>query len=126
MKTRNIIGAMALAATLAGPAWAGDFEKGLDAYLRGDYAAALAEWKPLAEQGDAAAQNNLGLMYDNGEGVPQDYVLAYMWYNIAVAGEENYVSKNKDILAKVMTSTQIAEAQRLSRECFHSNYRNCP
>ena len=33
----------------------------------------------LAEQGDARAQHNLGLMYANGQGVPQDNVYAYMW-----------------------------------------------
>ena len=47
-----------------------DFEKGLDTAKRGDYATALREWKPLAEQGDADAQYNLGLMYANGHGVP--------------------------------------------------------
>ena len=39
------------------------------------------ELRALAEQGDAPAQNNLGFMYDNGEGVPQDDVEAHMWYN---------------------------------------------
>ncbi len=39
-----------------------DFQAGMDAYNQGDYATAFKEWRPLAEQGDAAAQNNLGLM----------------------------------------------------------------
>ena len=46
-----------------------DFEKGLEAYDKGDFATALREWKPLAEQGDADAQFNLGLIYAKGEGV---------------------------------------------------------
>ena len=46
-----------------------DFQKGLTAYDRGDYATALREWKPLAEQGNASAQFNLGVMYDKGRGV---------------------------------------------------------
>jgi hypothetical protein len=41
-------------------------QKGLDAYNRGDYATALREWRPLAEQGDASAQFNLVLMYALG------------------------------------------------------------
>jgi TPR repeat protein len=49
-----------------------DLQKGLTAYKSGDYATALREWTPLAKQGDAHAQNNLGLMYKNGQGVPQD------------------------------------------------------
>ena len=45
---------------LGTPASAADFRKGLDAYIKNDYATALREWRPLAEQGDAQAQNNLG------------------------------------------------------------------
>ena len=48
-----------------------DFQKGLAANNRGDYATAVKEWRPLAEQGVAAAQHNLGLMYVNGQGVLQ-------------------------------------------------------
>jgi TPR repeat protein len=69
---------------LAAPAWA-DFEAGMDAYDRGDYATALHEWRPLAEQGNADAQNNLGAMYDDGHGVPQDYGQARLWYEKAAA-----------------------------------------
>ena len=60
-----------------------DFDKGLDAYDRGDYATALREFKPLAEQGDAYAQYNLGVMYDKGQGVPKDYKTAVKWYTLA-------------------------------------------
>ena len=73
-------------------AWA-DFEDGAEAYSRGDYATALKEWKPLAEQGQASAQSNLGVMYDNGQGVPQDYAEAVKWYRKAAeqgnAGAQN-------------------------------------
>ena len=41
-----------------------DYNKGWEAYNIGDYATALREWKPLAEQGDAFAQYNLGTMYE--------------------------------------------------------------
>ena len=43
------------------------FDEGLAAYAKGNYQTAFKEWKPLAEQGDAAAQHNLALMYDNGQ-----------------------------------------------------------
>jgi TPR repeat protein len=42
--------------------WSADFQKGLTAYDSGDYATALREWTPLAEQGYADAQYNLGVM----------------------------------------------------------------
>jgi uncharacterized protein len=60
-----------------------DFQAGYDAYERGDYATALREWKPLAEQGDAIAQSNLGLLYAKGRGVPQDYTEAVKWFRKA-------------------------------------------
>ena len=59
------------------------FAKGLAAYNRSDYAEAMRQWKPLAEQGHADAQNNLGLMYDNGHGVSQDHAAAVRWYRLA-------------------------------------------
>ena len=62
---------------------ADDFDEGLSAYHKGDYQTAMKIWKPLAEQGDASAQSNLGLMYDLGEGVPQDDKQAVKWYRLA-------------------------------------------
>ncbi len=62
---------------------AADFQAGLDAYNRGDFAAALKEWQPLAAQGDANSQYNLGLLYARGQGVPQDYKQALAWYQKA-------------------------------------------
>ena len=67
---------------LAGPALA-DYDEGWAAWLAGDYETALREFQPLAERGDARAQLNLGLMYANGHGVPQDSAEAVKWYNRA-------------------------------------------
>ena len=53
------------------------------AYQRGDYATAIRELRPLAEQGDAEAQYNLGVIYDRGQGVTQDYAEAVKWYRKA-------------------------------------------
>ena len=63
--------------------YSADFNKGLTAAQSGDFATALKEWKPLAGQGDADAQYNLGLMYLNGWGVPQDDKEAVYWYKLA-------------------------------------------
>src|SRR5271166_1968954 len=49
-----------------------DLAAGKQALQNGDYATALKEFLPLAEQGDAEAQCNLGFMYATGHGVPQD------------------------------------------------------
>ena len=72
---------------LAVPAWA-DYQAGMDAYGRGDYATALRELRPLAEQGDPGAQFYLGLHYENGDGVPRDFAKAREWYQKAAAQGE--------------------------------------
>ena len=79
------------------------------------------EGQHAAEQGDGSAQTNLGFMYHYGQGVPQDYLQAHMWYNLAIsrfppgAAHDDAV-RNRDFVAKHMTPAQIAEAQRLARE----------
>ncbi len=47
------------------------------------FAADFAEWRKKAETGDANAQFNLGVMYDNGMGVPKDDAEAAKWYRLA-------------------------------------------
>ena len=53
------------------------------AYNAGDYQKAYRLFKPLAEQGFAPAQHNLGVMYDEGNGVPEDDARAVHWYRKA-------------------------------------------
>ena len=67
---RRIAAILAVIALLfsAGAAWA-DFDDGVAAYERGDYATAFREFLPDAEQGHAAAQFNLGVMHYEGWGV---------------------------------------------------------
>jgi TPR repeat protein len=69
---------------LSGAAVAG-YKEGATAYEKGDYAAALHEFRPLVEQGDAKAQNGLGVLYEYGRGVAQDYREAARWYRLAAA-----------------------------------------
>ncbi|MCZ6772120.1 MAG: sel1 repeat family protein [Proteobacteria bacterium] len=92
------------------------YDEGLAAAKRGDYATALREWRPLAEQGYAMAQFNLGVMYAKGHGVTTDYVQAHMWFNLAAAQGDKKAVKGLNIIARGMIPAQIAEAQRLARE----------
>ena len=64
------------------PSWA-DFKTGVQAYGRGDYSTALSEFRPLAEHGQAQAQEYLGQMYANGLGVSRDYAEALHWFRLA-------------------------------------------
>src|SRR5258707_1965827 len=77
-----------LTLAFVGSVIAGQMEDGQAAYDRGDFAEALNQWQPLAEQGIARAQNNLGVIYENGKGVPQDINEALKWYRLAA--EQNY------------------------------------
>ena len=74
---------LAFLMALSSPVAAQDLQKGNAAYQAGDYVTAIQEWTPLAEAGDAAAQYNLGIMYDYGEGVLQDYAEAFKWWRLA-------------------------------------------
>ena len=89
-------------------------------------------YRRAAEQGYASAQTNLGFMYGKGHGLPQNYVLAHMWYNLAaLQGEELSLdsgdgeSGNRDKIARRMTPAQIARAQELAAQCLASNYQDC-
>ena len=87
----------------------------------------LEDLRNCAEQGDVDAQFALGIKYDLGEtvgvttGVPEDKVLAYMWYKLAAAQGNEIAQDNKDIIEERMTREQIAEAQRLSREWLEAH-----
>ena len=91
-----------------------------------DYGEALKWYRRAAERGQASAQHNLGTMYAEGLGVPQDYVQAYMWFSIyeaAGAGKAagspyiyvGKVSSYRDI-ADLMTPAEVSKAERLARE----------
>ncbi len=54
-------------------------------------------------------------MYESGEGVPQDYVLAHMWFNLA-ASQDFPAASNRERVVTRMSDPQIAEAQKLARE----------
>jgi TPR repeat protein len=77
-----IVKAAVLFFSLCLPAVA-DLAAGVVALKNGDNATALKDFLPLARQGDAAARFYLGLMYDNGRGVPKDYAEAVRWYSKA-------------------------------------------
>jgi cell division septation protein DedD len=81
-----------LAAISSGSARA-DFDAGLEAHAQGDYAQAHAEWLPLAEAGDTAAQANLGVMYLKGQGVDVDPAEAARWF-LRAAEQGNPVAQD--------------------------------
>ena len=105
-----------LAFMLTLPVAAQDFEAGMAAYKRGDYAMALREWLPLAEQGNEKAQALLGGMYYMGRGVQQDDVNAAMWLDLAARQGDQSAARLRNHAISEMTPADVAEAQRLARE----------
>jgi len=83
-----------------------------------DHAKAVHWYTKAAKQGYARAQFSLGLMYAKGEGVPENDLRAYAWSSIAAARGHAKGKNFKEIIVKLMTPAQIAEAQKLSSELW--------
>jgi uncharacterized protein len=79
---RKFLIALAVTSLIASPALA-DVKAGVEAWTKGDFPTAIAEWRPLAIKGDADAQFNLGQAYKLGRGVPADLKQAEDWYRLA-------------------------------------------
>ena len=88
-----------------------DYNQGIAAYKDGHYETAYNKFRPLAEKGHAGSQNYLGIMYNNGNYVRQDFAAAYMMYKLAEAnGDTKHAPNNRKKLFKNMTQNQIARA----------------
>jgi len=83
MRILQSITLVASSLILSSVSWSADFAKGNEAYLMGDYQAAMAEWQPLAEAGEATSQFGMGLLYANGFGVALNDDQALKWYGLA-------------------------------------------
>ena len=94
---RSLFLASAAALLLAAPAFA-DVKSGVDRWRRGDYAGAIAEWRPLADRGDADAQFNLGQAYKLGRGVTANPGLAQSWYEKAARQGHEQAQVNVGLL----------------------------
>jgi hypothetical protein len=76
-----------------------------------------AEWYgKAAKQGHAKAQNNLAVMYAEGQGVPRDDVTSYMWFTLAGSAKPDKNAANLQLLESRMTPEQIAEGKRRAEE----------
>jgi hypothetical protein len=104
---RTAIAAMAL--SFVSPAVA-DFQTGLTAYQRSDYAAALREWLPVADAGNPTAQLYLGLMYERGHGVPVNLAEARRWYERAAAASRDEEERRRAAAGAERVARAIAAA----------------
>jgi len=85
-----------------------------------DHTEAAKWYRKAAMVGFPIAQKLLGTMYAIGHGVPQDYVLAYKWFSLgdkhSQGREIEEAVSNRNVIKKMMTPAQVAEAQKLARE----------
>ena len=94
-------------------AFADPLEDSMAAYDRGDYATAVRLVRPLAEQGNARAQNSLGAMYYNGKGVVKDFKKAVKWYRLAAA--------QGNISAQVNLASMYYEGEGVAENFVHAH-----
>jgi len=103
-----LITVLALSCTVnSGASFAGPLEDSLTAYDRGDYATAVRLLRPLADQGNAQAQNGLGAMYYNGKGIAQDFKEAVKWYRLAAV--QGYASAQVNLAAMYYEGQGVVE-----------------
>jgi hypothetical protein len=91
---------------------AAGLDEGLAAIRSGDYRAALLAFRPLARQGDARAQYQLGQMYSQGRGAPKDYERAGDWYR--KAAEQGHVEAQFDLGALYRRGVGVAHSNELA------------
>lgn len=110
-------------------AHAADFEKGMAAAQARDFMTALQEWRPLAEQGNASAQFNLGRLYNFGLGVDENRSEAVRWYRLAAeqgnASAQDHLGRMYDDGNGVLKSyTEAASWYRLAAEQNNASAQN--
>jgi len=81
--------------------------------------------KSLAEQGDANAQNELGIMYEKGKGVAKNYTESWKWYSLAIKQKHASAADNRANLAlHVMTRAQAAEVDKNMKVWIQNTFEN--
>jgi TPR repeat protein len=95
------------------------------AYNRGDYVPAIRVFRGLAEQGNAKAQNVLGVMFRKGEGVPKNPARAHMWLSFAAKRGDAKAKTELREVSRTMTAQEISQAEAMAQACEASNYRQC-
>ena len=101
------------------------FLKGLEAYADKKFTDAINLYTVATSFGHLGAPSFIGHIYVDGEGVPQNFILAYMWYEIGAARGFQDSRENRDRIAKMMEKKSIEEAQKKAKICIKSEYKNC-
>jgi uncharacterized protein len=116
-RIKTLVAGGLLALALFASAQAGPLEDAKAAADRGDYATTLRILGPMAEQGNADAQVNIGAMYANGQGVPQNYAEAVVWYR--KAAEQRNANGQNDLGAMYLRGQGVPQDYVLAHMWFN-------
>lgn len=92
----------------------GDYQAGVRAWGRGDYTAAAAAFQGAAEAGEPESQYMMGRLYSLGDGVPRDFVQAWLWFDRAARHGHPEAAAARDGLEHVLNPSQLALAHQLA------------
>src|SRR6185369_3595823 len=106
-KALGLAGVVAIILASGVAAVAGPWEDGMVAYNRGDYVPAMKLFRPMAQAGNAKAQNLMGVMYHKGEGVARSSAKAFMWFSLAAKKGDTQAKANLQEMAKEMTPAEM-------------------
>ena len=99
-----------------------DFDDGLNAYKKGNYASALAEWLPIAQKGVTEAQYNLAGMYAKGYGVNIDDAMAVYWYKKAAQQDHPRAQYNLGVM--YLLGTGVYQSYDEAKKWLQLSYAN--
>lgn len=106
--------AIVLLIVLLSRAALGDYQAGVRAWGRGDYAAAAAAFQSAAETGEPESQYMMGRLYSLGDGVQRDFVQAWLWFDRAARSGHAEAAQARAALEQVLNPPQLALARQLA------------
>jgi TPR repeat protein len=90
-----------------------------------DYAEALKWHLSAAAMQHPGSQLRLAVMYASGNAGTKDLKVAHMWANLSAASGDEAAVSFREVLAKNMTPSEIADAQMMARNCQQSGFKSC-
>ncbi|MBE3662193.1 hypothetical protein BOO91_14765 [Vibrio navarrensis] len=81
-------------------------------------AIAVKYFSQAAKLGSNVAQHNLAVHYYSGEGVPQNYKMAYVWHSVASANNYKHSNDKRDSVAEKLDKLELSDAQKIASEYF--------
>ncbi|MBC7906153.1 MAG: peptidoglycan-binding protein [Rhodospirillaceae bacterium] len=106
--------AVILGCALAAQARA-DYATGVRFWGHGDFTGAAREFLPAAQTGDAESQYMMGRLYSLGDGVPKDFVQAWVWFDRAARQGHSLAAEARESMAHILTPDQLAQARGVAQ-----------